>query len=136
MISTRKAGLALAALFSAVLAAPVLADGASDFQVNAKKAQSTLDQISALLDNIHTRVASGGGSDGGVQQVADTEETMKCPVCGMTMTAKATDSNTKAVTIKGKTYYCCAGCNMSKIADKPARGARGKRAGAAKKRAP
>jgi hypothetical protein len=121
MIIARKAGLALAALFSAVLVAPVLADGASDFQLNVAKAQSTLDQISTLVDNIHNRVASGGGA--GAQQVADTDETMKCPACGMTMTAKATDANTRAVTIKGKTYFCCAGCNMTKYVDKPANGA-------------
>ena len=134
MIGTRKIGLGLAALFSAVLVGPVLADGATDFQTNAKKASSTLDQISSLVDNVHSRVASGGG--GGttaapVQQVADTDETLKCSVCGMTMTSKATASNTKKVTIKGKSYYCCAGCDMSKIADKPARGAR-RRAGAPK----
>ena len=124
MINMRKAGLALAALFTAVLVVPVLADGASDFQANAKKATSTLDQISGLVDKVHGRVAAGGGA-GGAQMVADTEETMKCPVCGMMMTAKATGSNTKSVMIKGKTYFCCAGCNMSKIADKaPAAGAR------------
>ena len=127
MINMRKAGIALAALFTAVLVVPVLADGASDFQANAKKASSTLDQISGLVNKVHTRVAAGEGG-GGAQQVADTEETMKCPVCGMMMTAKATGSNTKSVTIKGKTYFCCAGCNMSKIADKAPAGARGNRA--------
>ncbi len=126
MINMRKAGIALAALFTAVLVVPVLADGASDFQANAKKASSTLDQISGLLDKVHGRVAAGGGA-GGAQMVADTEETMKCPVCGMMMTPKATGSNTKSVMIKGKTYFCCAGCNMSKIADKPAAGAGTKR---------
>ena len=123
MFNTRKAGLALAALFAAVLVVPVFADGAADFQTNAKKATSTLDQISNLVNKVHTRVAAGEGG-GGAQQVADTEETMKCPVCGMMMTSKATGSNTKSVKIKGKTYFCCAGCNMSKIADKPAAGAR------------
>jgi len=118
MITARKIGLAMAALFSAVLVAPVLADGASDFQANARKASGDLDKISALIDNIKTHSGSASASNGGGQQVADTEETMKCPVCGMTMTAKATASNKKAVTIKGKTYYCCAGCDMSKIADK------------------
>src|SRR5690349_1204148 len=127
MIISRKAGLAVAALFSAVLVAPVLADGTSDFQANAKKAQSDLDKISALVDNIHNRTASGGGGTEAAQQVADTDETLKCSVCGMTMTSKATASNTKKVTIKGKTYYCCAGCDMSKIADKPAAGARRQR---------
>lgn len=121
MIISRKIGLAMAALFSAILVAPVLADGASDFQANAKKGQGDLDKIASLIDSIKNHSSSASASNGG-QQVADTEETMKCPVCGMTMTAKATASNKKAVTIKGKTYYCCAGCDMSKIADKPAAG--------------
>lgn len=116
MINARKAGLGLAALFCTVVITPVLADGASDFQANITKAQSTLDEIATLIDNIHKRVAAGGGSDT-TQQVSDTDYTMKCPVCGMTMTAKATDKNTRMVTIKGKTYYCCAGCDMSKITD-------------------
>ena len=38
------------------------------------------------------------------------------------MTVKATAANTKPVTIKGKNWYCCAGCNMTAIADKPAAG--------------
>ena len=134
MITARKAGLALAAIFSAIMVAPVLADGASDFQADAKNAEGTLDKISALVDSIHSHSASAMPS-GGAQQVADTEETLKCAVCGMTMTAKATASNTKKVTIKGKSYYCCAGCDMSKIADKPARGARtGARRNAAPKK--
>jgi len=125
MTTARKAGLGLAAIFSALLVAPVLADGASDFQSNSQKASSTLDKISSLIDGVHNRVASGGGGEAAApQQVADTEESMKCPVCGMTMTPKATAKNTKMVTIKGKNYYCCAGCDMSKIADKPANGAR------------
>jgi len=111
----------MAALFSAVMVAPVLADGASDFQANARKASGDLDKIAALIDNSKTHSGSASASTGG-QQVADTEETLKCAVCGMTMTAKPTASNKKAVTIKGKTYYCCAGCDMSKIADKPTTG--------------
>jgi YHS domain-containing protein len=121
MIISRKIGLAMAALFSAVLVAPVLADGASDFQANARKGQGDLDKIASLIDSIKNHSSSASASNGG-QQVADTEETMKCPVCGMTMTAKATASNSKSVTIKGKTYYCCAGCDTSKVADKPAAG--------------
>jgi hypothetical protein len=121
MITARRVGVAMAALFSAIMVAPVLADGAADFQTNAKKASGTLDKIAALIDGIHNHSGSASASGGG-QQVADTEETLKCAVCGMTMTAKPTASNTKAVTIKGKTYYCCAGCDMSKIADKPTTG--------------
>ena len=121
MITARRAGLAMAALFSAIMVAPVLADGAADFQTNAKKASGTLDKIATLIDNIHNRRNSASAGGGG-QQVADTEATLKCSVCGMTMTAKPTASNKKAVTINGKTYYCCAGCDMSKIADKPTTG--------------
>jgi len=45
--------------------------------------------------------------------------TMKCPVCKtMDMTSTQTASNTQEVKIKGKTWYCCAGCDMSSIADK------------------
>lgn len=37
----------------------------------------------------------------------------KCPACKMTLTTHKTKANTRAVKIKGKTYYCCAHCNMS-----------------------
>jgi hypothetical protein len=36
----------------------------------------------------------------------------KCSACGMSLTAKKDKTHTKAVKIKGKTYYCCAGCKM------------------------
>ena len=36
----------------------------------------------------------------------------KCAACGMTLSAKKTKMNTKAVKIKGKTWYCCAACKM------------------------
>src|SRR5689334_19151989 len=99
MITARKSGLALAALFSAVLVVPALADGASDFIANTQKAQGTLDQIATLVDNIHSRTsAAASNPSGAAQQVADTEDTMKCPVCGMTMTSKATAANTRMVT--------------------------------------
>jgi YHS domain-containing protein len=35
-----------------------------------------------------------------------------CPVCHMALSTKKTKVNTVAVKIKGKTYYCCAGCKM------------------------
>ena len=140
MINARKAGLAMAAMFGTVLVVPAFADGASDFQVNVQKGTSTLNQIAKLVDDIHVRTAAGGGSasadNGGAQQVADTEPTLKCAVCGMTMTAKPTAKNTKAVTIKGQKYYCCAGCDMSKIADKPGAGGRRRAGGARKPAAP
>jgi hypothetical protein len=37
-----------------------------------------------------------------------------CPVCHMQLTTTASASTPKAVVIEGKTYYCCAGCDMSK----------------------
>jgi YHS domain-containing protein len=36
----------------------------------------------------------------------------KCPVCKMALSTKKTKTNTKAVKIKGKTYYCCDKCPM------------------------
>ena len=45
---------------------------------------------------------------------------MTCPVCKtMDMTAEKMAANAQEVTIKGQTWYCCAGCNMSEVADKP-----------------
>ena len=51
---------------------------------------------------------------------------IKCDVCGgkMSLTDHKTATNTQEVKINGKSYYCCAGCDMSKVADKPAAGAR------------
>ena len=44
---------------------------------------------------------------------------MKCPVCKtMDMTSAKTASNTQEVKIKGQTWYCCSGCDMSGVADK------------------
>jgi hypothetical protein len=37
-----------------------------------------------------------------------------CPACKMVLSTKKTKDNPKAVKIKGKTYYCCAKCDMSK----------------------
>lgn len=118
MINSRKAGIGLAALFAVVVAAPVMADGVSDFQTHAAQAQQTLTQISQLVDSImsHSGPTAGTPAPGGT--VADTAETYKCPACGMAMTSTKTDHNTRAVTIKGKTWYCCAGCDMSKYSDK------------------
>jgi YHS domain-containing protein len=36
----------------------------------------------------------------------------KCPACKMTLSTKKTDKMSREVKIKGKTYYCCAGCKM------------------------
>ena len=55
------------------------------------------------------------------EKTADKQaSTMKCPVCkSMDMTSTMTANNTQEVKIKGKTWYCCSGCDMSEIADKP-----------------
>jgi YHS domain-containing protein len=41
-------------------------------------------------------------------------KTPSCPVCHMALSTKKTKTNTKAVKIHGKTYYCCAKCPMKK----------------------
>src|SRR5438132_13925562 len=40
---------------------------------------------------------------------------MTCPVCKMPLSTKKTKANPREVTIKGKKYYCCAGCDMSSL---------------------
>ena len=35
-----------------------------------------------------------------------------CPVCHMALTTKKTKKRPQGVMIGGKTYYCCAGCDM------------------------
>lgn len=37
---------------------------------------------------------------------------MTCPACHMALSTKKTKTNTRMVKIGGKTYYCCAGCDM------------------------
>jgi hypothetical protein len=66
MISKHKIGLGLAALLTAALVVPVFADGASDFQVNARKASADLDKIAALIDSIHSRTGTGPSSTAAV----------------------------------------------------------------------
>jgi hypothetical protein len=41
-----------------------------------------------------------------------TAKAPSCPVCHMALSTKKTKTNTKAVKIHGKTYYCCAKCPM------------------------
>ena len=116
MISTRNICLGAAALFAAWLAVPVFADGASDFQAGVTKAQGTLSEIKQLGARLGSR--STASTDTATTNVAHASETYKCPACGMAMTSAKTASNSKSVKIKGKTWYCCAGCNMSAVADK------------------
>jgi YHS domain-containing protein len=42
-------------------------------------------------------------------------KTPACPVCKMALSPKKTKANTVAVPVNGKTYYCCAKCDMSKL---------------------
>ena len=37
-----------------------------------------------------------------------------CSACKMTLSTKKTAANPRMVKIGKKTYYCCAGCDMSK----------------------
>jgi hypothetical protein len=57
----------------------------------------------------------GGGTRRGMTPGAERVSTATCPVCHMQLTTTASASAPKAVVISGKTYYCCAGCDMSKI---------------------
>lgn len=45
----------------------------------------------------------------------------KCSACKMELSSKKDKTHTVAVKIKGKTYYCCSACNMSKPAKKKAK---------------
>jgi len=51
-----------------------------------------------------------GGMSEGTQRVS----APSCPVCGMKLSTTQTAANPRAVVIQGTTYYCCAGCDMSK----------------------
>ena len=39
-------------------------------------------------------------------------KSVACPVCHMALTTKKTKTRPQGVMIGGKTYYCCAGCDM------------------------
>jgi len=41
---------------------------------------------------------------------AKTAVSMKCPYCGMMMPTHKTAKMTRAIKIKGVTYYCCTSC--------------------------
>lgn len=46
-----------------------------------------------------------------------------CPHCKMTLTTKKDKTHTIATKVNGKTYYCCADCDMDKSAKKDAKAA-------------
>ena len=125
MFRNRKAGLGLALLMGLTVISPVMAQ---DSGATIKKANTTLTDIKSLVDGISKRQAEAASTQTTPAQqptarvvLAGGDETYKCPACGMAMTSKKTASNTKMVTIKGKKWYCCAGCDMSKVVDKPAK---------------
>jgi hypothetical protein len=109
MFKTRKIGLGLAVALGLMVTAPVMADEACQKTLaTIGQATATLDRLSQLVDQI-TQHASA---------VASADAPLKCPACGMMMPTVATATMTRAVKYNGKTYYCCAGCDMSKTADK------------------
>jgi hypothetical protein len=57
------------------------------------------------------RMRSQRGATPGAQRVS----APSCPVCHMQLVTTASAANPRAVVIEGKTYYCCAGCDMSKL---------------------
>ncbi len=121
MIRTRTAGIGLAALFALVSARPLMADSACQAALgDIAKLQNTISQLQALNTSIQKRQAdaAAASASGAAEQTVTAADTYECPVCHMKMTTEATAANTRAVTISGKTWYCCAGCDMSKIVDK------------------
>jgi hypothetical protein len=109
MVKNRRIGFVMAVTLGLMMTAPVMADEACQKTlVSVDKATATLTQIQQLFDRISQRQAS----------VASADAPLKCPACGMMMPTVATDTMTRAVKYNGKTYYCCAGCDMSATADK------------------
>lgn len=113
MFKTRTIGFGLVVALGLLLARPAPADEACQRALaDIDRATATLNDLQHLRDEINQRQQTLRSQSGAVA------DTMKCPACGMTMTTEATAQNTRAVTINGKTWYCCAGCDMSKITDK------------------
>ena len=50
---------------------------------------------------------------------AAADKAPKCPVCKMDLVAKKDKAHPQKVVIKKKTWYCCAGCKMTKPAPAP-----------------
>jgi hypothetical protein len=50
------------------------------------------------------------------KETAKGAKPMMCPVCKtMPLATKKSKANPQMVKINGKTYYCCAACDMSKV---------------------
>lgn len=116
---TRKLVLGIATVaFAGAIGIQAIAQQGS-FQQHVDRAIAKTHEIDKLIDGIGSRQTARGGGGGGARvQTAAAVETLKCAACGMEMSTKRANRRQKAVKIKGKTYYCCAGCDMSKIADK------------------
>ena len=112
---TRKLFIGAAVLALAGAASTFTARAQDNFQSHVDRAQSKLTEINKLIDGIGTRAASRPSSG---PRTAAAVETMKCAACGMEMSTKRANRRQKEISIKGKKFYCCAGCDMSKIVDK------------------
>jgi hypothetical protein len=114
MINTRTLGFGLALALGFIAAKPVHSDEACMKTVSdIDKAIVTLNDLQKLHSDIVAYQASVG-SGGGVAVAV----TVKCDACGMMMPNHSGGATTRAVKIGGHTYYCCAGCDMSKQVDK------------------
>ena len=109
MFRTRKIGIGLAMTLGLMMTAPVMADEST------QKALTTIDKATATLNALQQLFSQI--NQGQVAQV-NVVQPLKCPACGMMMPTSPTARLTRAVKYNGKTYYCCAGCDMSATADK------------------
>ena len=101
-----------------LLAIPALRSATADeFQTHIDRAIAKTREMDKVIDGIAARQKSGGTSER-TARGGPSVETMKCGACGMEMTTRRANNRQRAVKIKGKTFYCCAGCDMSKIVDK------------------
>jgi hypothetical protein len=109
MFKTRKIALCLPVALGLMVTAPVMADQACQRTLaSIDKSTATLDNMLKFFDQMAQRQAT----------VAVADAPLKCPACGMMMPTQPTATMTRAVKYNGKTYYCCAGCDMSATADK------------------
>ena len=114
MINMRTLGCGVALVLALLVSKPAPADEACQTTLKTiATATATLTQLQKQRGDISAYQASikTGSSDSG-------PATCKCDACGMTMPNHVTDSTPRAVKIGGHTFYCCAGCDMSKQVDK------------------
>jgi hypothetical protein len=125
-INARFGIAAMAAVCVAGFATITLAR-ADDTSDHISRATAKLNDIDKLIDGINARnggsvavsAPTGGAARTGRRgaRQAAAVKTLKCDACGMEMSTKSSP-NFRAVKIKGTTYYCCKGCDMSKQVDK------------------